>query len=102
MPGTSSSKAAHSPAHAPAAKTAAPAPTATMFGVAISTAPAHSGTDKPEMSQKKKRMILAGGLLVATAVVLYVQYRPTSDLDPEAAANPGVRQVVELEKKKDT
>jgi HEAT repeat protein len=104
MPGTSSSKAAtaaHPPAHAPA-KTAAPAPTATMFGVAIATTPAHSTAEKPEMSQKKKRLILAGGLLVATALVLYLQYRPTSDLDPEAAANPGVRQVVELEKKKDT
>src|SRR6478752_977942 len=61
MPSTSSSKAAavHPPAHAAAAKTAAktaaPAPTATMFGVAISTAPAHSIAEKPEMSQKKKR-----------------------------------------------
>jgi HEAT repeat protein len=54
------------------------------------------------MSQKKKRLILASGLMVATALVLYLQYRPTSELDPEAAANPGVRQVVELEKKKDT
>jgi HEAT repeat protein len=73
-----------------------------MFGVAISTAPGHSTAEKPEMSEKKKRLMLAGGLLVATLVVLYFQYRPSSDLDPEAAANPGVRQVVELEKKHDT
>ena len=102
MPGTSSSKAASTAAHAPAAKAPVPAPTATMFGVAISTAPSHSHAEKPGMSEKKKRLMIAGGLLVATAVVLYLQYRPSSDLDPEAAANPGVRNVVELEKKKDT
>jgi HEAT repeat protein len=73
-----------------------------MFGVAISTAPAHSIAERPEMSQKKKRLILFGGLIIATALVLYFQYRPSSELDPEAAANPGVRQVVELEKKGDT
>lgn len=104
MPGTSSSKAAATTAHAPVAKGAAPAPapTAKMFGVAISTAPAHSSAERPEMSQKKKRLILFGCLAAAMAVVLYLQYRPSSELDPEAAANPGVRQVVELEKKKDT
>jgi HEAT repeat protein len=99
MPGTTSSKTATSksaPAHAPAGPT-----TAKMFGVAISTAPAHSVAEKPEMSDKKKRMILAGGLLVTTAIVLWLQYRPSSDLDPEAAANPAVREVVNLEKKKD-
>jgi HEAT repeat protein len=73
-----------------------------MFGVAISTGPAHSLAEKPEMSQKKKRLILAGGLIAATAVVLWLQYRPTSDLDPEAAANPAVREVVEMAKKNDT
>ena len=73
-----------------------------MFGVAISTAPAHSTAERPEMSQKKKRMILAGGLLAAAAVVLWLQYRPTNDLDPEAAANPAVREVVEMAKKNDT
>ncbi len=101
MPGTSSSKTAASksaPSHAPAP--AAP-PTAKMFGVAISTAPAHSTAEKPAMSEKKKRLILAGGLLAATALVLWLQYRPSSDLDPEAAANPAVREVVDLEKKKD-
>src|SRR4051812_5842543 len=100
MPGTTSSK-TPAPKSAPAHGPAAPAPTATMFGVAISTAPAHSTAEKPEMSEKNKRLILAGGLLAATAIVLWLQYRPSSDLDPEAAANPAVRQVVELEKKKD-
>jgi HEAT repeat protein len=95
MPGTTPSKAATPKSAAP------PAPSATMFGVAISTAPAHSVAEKPEMSEKKKRMILAGVLLAATAVVLYLQYRPSSDLDPEAAANPAVREVIDLEKKKD-
>ena len=105
MPGTSSSKATTTAAaHAPGAKGAAPAPapTAQMFGVSISTAPAHSIAEKQGMSPKKKRLIQFGCLVAATAVVLYFQYRPSSDLDPEAAANPGVRQVVELEKKKDT
>jgi HEAT repeat protein len=73
-----------------------------MFGVAISTAPGHSAAEKPGMSQKKKRTILAGGLLATTAVVLWLQYRPTNDLDPEAAANPAVREVVEMAKKNDT
>ena len=34
------------------------------------------------MSQKKKRLILAGVLLALTGGVLWLQYRPTADLDP--------------------
>jgi len=66
------------------------------------SAPTASKAAAAEMDPKKKKLIMVGVLVAASAVVLYLQYRPSNTLDSEAAANPNVAQVVELERKGDT
>src|SRR2546423_4138947 len=80
------------PAHKPV--------TATAFGVSI-TVGNKAGEEHAPMNPKKKKMIIFGGLIVASGLVLLWQYYPREALDSEAQNNPEVRRVVEMEKKKD-
>jgi HEAT repeat protein len=65
------------------------------------TAQAGAATESDAAREKKRKLMMAGGLAVFAAAVLWWQYRPVDELDSEAAGNDGVRQVVELERKKD-
>jgi HEAT repeat protein len=77
-----------------------PHQTLNAFGVSVELGE-KSVAEKQPMGREKKGLIYVGGLLATIVGVLWLQYRPASDLDSEAAANPGVRQVVELQNKKD-
>jgi hypothetical protein len=86
--------------HKPSVPKTAPVKTATMFGVSIAV-DKQQVAEKPPMSEKRKRFIIAGGLLLATALVLWIQYRPTIPADPEVADHPAVKDVSDLAAKKD-
>jgi hypothetical protein len=93
MPTSTSSKAR--------AVSAPPKPvTSVAFGVSITMGGAQAA-EKPAMSRNRKAMIWLGGIAIAAALVLYLQYRSSGDADPEAADHPGVTQVRDLASKKD-
>jgi HEAT repeat protein len=74
-----------------------------MFGVSIAMADrAAIAAESEGMSKKKKQTIIAGTTLALSALILYWQYGPTSEPDPEVLKNPEVKVVVEAEKKADT
>lgn len=79
-----------------------PRPAFSAFGVTVDTADKKNASEKAPMTRERKAMIGLAALAPLIALVLWLQYRPTSELDSEAAANAGVREVVKLQEKKDT
>jgi HEAT repeat protein len=76
-------------------------PAFSAFGVTVDANEKKSG-EKPPMSRERKAMLALGALVPVIGLVLWLQYRPTNDLDSEAASNAAVREVVKLQEKKDT
>jgi flagellar basal body-associated protein FliL len=73
---------------------------ASAFGVAIEQR--HKPVEAEGMSKKKKQIILAGALVVLSALVLVWQYWPAgAGEDPAVAAMPQIKPVVQAEQKKD-
>ena len=87
---------------APAKPPEKPRPAFSAFGVTVDTADKKNASEKAPMTRERKAMIGLAALVPLIALVLWLQYRPTNDLDSEAAANAGVREVVKLQEKKDT
>jgi hypothetical protein len=77
-----------------------PPPTSTAFGVSIA-ATTQKAAEKAPMSRNQKALCWLGGVAVATALVLYFQFRPSGDPDPDVADHPGVKEVASLVEKKD-
>jgi HEAT repeat protein len=74
-----------------------------MFGVSIRMADKGAIEAASEgMTKKKKQTIIAGTTLALSALILYWQYGPSTEPDPEVVANPQVAEVVAAEKKADT
>jgi HEAT repeat protein len=73
-----------------------------MFGVSIAMADKAAITAESEgMSKKKKQTIIAGTTLGLAALILFWQYGPSSEADPQLATHPEVKVVVDAEKKAD-
>ena len=73
-----------------------------MFGVSIARADkAAIAAESEGMSKKKKQTIIAASTLALSAIILYWQYGPTTEVDPQVAAHPEVAVVVEAEQKND-
>jgi hypothetical protein len=92
-------------ASTPTKQAVAPAAGKPVVAFGIEVAPTKSGSSAvavdEEAVQKKKRIILAGSLIVLSGLVLWWQYRPTPADDPDAAAHPQVREVTQLQQKGD-
>jgi HEAT repeat protein len=80
---------------------APPAKTEKMFGVSISVEKQQQVVEKQPMSAKRKRLIIAGALLLVSVLILWFQYGPSTSADPEAVDHPAVKEVKALAAKKD-
>ena len=73
-----------------------------MFGVSIAVDKQQQQVvERQPMSVKRKRLIIAGALVLASVLILWMQYGGSTSGDPEAAGHPGLKDVKALAAKKD-
>jgi hypothetical protein len=78
-----------------------PSPKTSAFGITIA-AETRKAAEREGMSDSKKRMIKLVSAVVVLALISWWWNKPTIPKDSEAASNPNVAKVVEMEQKKDT
>jgi hypothetical protein len=90
------------PAKAAPKTEAKPRQAFSAFGITVDPATAKTAGEKPPMTRERKLLIWLGALAPLIALGIWYQYGSHNELDSEAAANAGVREVVKLQEKKDT